>query len=227
MRWILIAGAISVLASCARTELATWNSVMDVTIEIDGERFEGKGTVEVFARWDNAPLAPGAFVSVDHVGEAVEIDVGKHGLIFALWRTHQCEDDRRAAFLHGLKFPQGRYETEKKKHRRQAKRTLAAFVNSKFQFELSEAAFPILIWFGDPNDPLTAELVTPKTIKSVFGDQAKIVSVKVGVTDAHRTPLTIVQSLPWTDAAQVNALYGSEFSAELPSCLTRRDFLVQ
>ena len=227
MKKLLIGLAISVLTSCTRSELATWNSEMNISIEIDGEKFEGVGSIEVVVHWDDAPLAPGAFVSVDYIGEAVQIDVGEHGVVFALWRTHQCEDEQRAVFLHGLDLPLGRHQTEKRKHRQQAKSALSAFVNSNSQFELSDSTQPVLIWFSDLSDPQTAQLVTPKTINSIFGDEAKIVSVNVGVSNAPRSPSTIAPILPWTDGAEINALNESEFSAELPNCLTRRDFLVE
>jgi len=122
----------------------------------------------------------------DVKGEAVVVDLGKRGVLFALLSKENDNDyGDRIAFQ---EFPQlGGMKPEAIKN----------YPNIKAKNNLSFDKLPMLIRFRDINDPKTVEKVDPDNLKKSFGKGVKLVSATIEITDDEVTTGKIKDLLPW------------------------------
>lgn len=176
-------------------------------------------------------------------GEAVTVDLGKRGMLFALLRS---ETDLEWAHLALISlFPQ-----------RTTKELIALPEDvDPFTLDLEKALqlpldkplelprkvdtttvrnykpvqrdnYPLLIRFIDPRDPLTIERVSPDDLAEAFGEGVTFESITLARTEATVTE-EIIGKLPWLGKRMSTMLDGSRIndSDSLANNLSRADFI--
>lgn len=108
-------------------------------------------------------------------GEAVVVDLGKRGVLFAL--------------LKGASGGDYGYDIVYKEFPSDAgmRRSIFYYTFLKAKKELAFDKLPMLVRFRDINDPKTVELVDPNDLEKTFGKGVKLVSATLEMTDEDMT----------------------------------------
>lgn len=196
MRKLLIVLAIPVV--CCVLVVVAWKAVyptyvhryrLTLEIEADGKIHTGSSVIEV--RWEGAPKIGdnGSFGS-RVFGQATIVDLGARGVIVATLFTGSGwgiapDGAVEARFLGARAF--GNDSTHK---------NLPALERLTGRRYLSEDNMPRLLWFKDPADIKSAQIIKAEDIPKLFGPDAKLKSAYVEIT---RDPIVvnIGKKLPW------------------------------
>ncbi|MDP3703415.1 MAG: hypothetical protein Q8R78_03420 [Candidatus Omnitrophota bacterium] len=149
----------------------------------DGEPKTGSGVIEVtYSKQSRfAGQAPGIETSR---GEAVVLDLGPRGTLFALLKA---DTDSRSTpetiVLRAFNFPGGVLPGPIDEGLRQLQRLSG-------KRELPLTSLPLLVRFRDLNDPKTVERVDPLDIGKSFGAGAKLVRATLEIVPAGVWPLS-------------------------------------
>jgi hypothetical protein len=149
-------------------------------------------------------------------GDAVVVDLGKAGLIFALLDTAQLApvafggDEKRR---YGLEYAVGQVVAKPIGS--------GAVVPAK--------AYPRFVTFADIRDPKTVKLVAPNDMAVSLGNSFSLSSIRVEITDAELTRDRLSSALPWLDTIGEGTLDGRRISTiaaenRLANDLSRLDF---
>jgi hypothetical protein len=223
MKWLgialaLIAG-VPVLYGVAYPSL-TLHYRLTLEAEVDGKSKTGSGVIEVtYAKQLNIRSE----LSVGFRGEAVALDLGDRGTLFALLK--EGSDNRsipqsivlRAFNFDGGAFPGSTVEAGQEKLRQ---------LSGKRDLPLT--SLPMLVRFRDLNNPMTVEKVDPLDIGKSFGAGARLMRASleivpvgiwplnlVGVT-GERTTSVIESRLPWLVKLRGGYLDGGFSSRNAP-----------
>jgi len=135
-------------------------------------------------------------------GEAVVVDLGQSGSLFALLNN---DETRRWSAKRGaiawVAFP-GLESKAKADARGDSTYRLAYFMDAlnrlKPKADIDIDSLPLLVRFRDPNDPKTVERVDPNDLAASFGAGVKLVRATEEITD-DRLTTGIEKRLPWLD----------------------------
>jgi hypothetical protein len=153
--------------------------------EVDGKPKVGSAVIEVI--YSKQPeFASGRDRVSSHRGEAVVLDLGERGTLFALLTAGS--DNRsipesivlRAFNFDGGAFPGPTVEEGFKKIRELSGKR-----------ELPLTSLPLLVRFRDLNDPMTVEKVDPIDISKSFGGSARLVRATLEIVPAGVWPLNL------------------------------------
>ncbi|MBN8991686.1 MAG: hypothetical protein J0H42_25900 [Rhizobiales bacterium] len=185
MKWLsiaslLIAGAVVFWVTAYPSVTMRYRLTLEA--QVDGEAKVGSGVVEVtYSKQSRfAGQSPGI---VDYRGEAVAVDLGSRGTLFALLKA---DSDLRSTpetiILRAFNFPGGALpepidEGLKQLGRLSGKR------------ELPLTSLPLLVRFRDPANPMTVERVDPLDIGKSFGDGTKLVRATLEIVPVGIWPL--------------------------------------
>jgi hypothetical protein len=163
---------------------------------------------------NNDPISHSEF-SIDVRGEAVALDLGSRGVLFALLK--EDTDSRSGAeyiVLRTFNFPGGALPLPVGDGLSQVKRLSG-------KAELPFSSLPLLVRFRDPNDPKTVERVDPLDIGKSFGAGAKLTRATLEIVPSGMWPLNrlsitgepatagLDMRLPW-----LSDYYGRQFDGE-------------
>lgn len=206
MKWIGIAFAL-ILGALLLHDISypslTLRYRLVLEAEVDGEPRIGSGVIEVTYS-KQSRFAGQSDLAVSHRGEAVVVDLGSRGTLFALLKAGS--DSRsipesivlRAFNFDGGAFPGPTVEAGQKQLRQLSGKR-----------ELPLTSLPLLVRFRDLNDPMTAETVNPFDISKNFGTDARLVRATLEIVPTGVWPLNslgvtgepitmgIQKRLPW------------------------------
>lgn len=190
--------------------------------EVDGQPKSGSSVIEV--TYSKQPqIASQPELSIGYRGEAVALDLGSRGLLFALLKAGS--DSRsgpewialRAFNLPGGSFPRPVEEGVKQVRSLSGKR------------ELPLGSLPLLVRFRNISDPMTVERVNPLNIAERFGDGARLVRATLEIVPTGIWPLNVFgitgesvktgisKKLVWLDHLdKYNSVPGNPFTSTLP-----------
>lgn len=170
-----------------------WNQKMTVTVEIDGETFTGSAIQRLQVNY-NAELGPYPnrhLAGVRRKNEAVIIELGEHGYLFALWgRSGFTERYVKSYPTEYSKGPPKLSKTEEKSIGARStayKKYLEALARPGNQVSLER--YPEFIMFEDISNPKTIRSFRAKGagyaptyhdtkgFKDVYGPTARVISV--------------------------------------------------
>lgn len=186
MKWLGITSAFVaavVIAYGVAYPSLTLRYRLTLEAEVDGKPMTGSGVIEV--TYSKQPeFASGRDRVSSHRGEAVVLDLGDRGTLFALLKAGS--DSRsipesivlRAFNFDGGAFPGPTVEEGFKKLRQLSGKRDLALDN-----------LPMLVRFRDINDPKTVERVSPLNIAERFGSDAKLVGATLEIVPAGIWPL--------------------------------------
>lgn len=171
--------ALLALAGCG-TGLPSYRYKMTVEVETPEGLRTGSSVIEVKTR--KGPGFPGpeaGGISSQVRGEAVTVDLGSRGMMFALLSA-EGDADRAAgiaptALLPELVDKSGTADAWANNLRAMKQRIEAA--------ELPSSYYPMFVRFSDINDPSTIEQVDPNRLSSYFGEGVKFKGIIVQLTD--------------------------------------------
>ncbi|CAN2536669.1 hypothetical+protein [Methylocapsa aurea] len=203
LRGLAIAG-ITVLSGCGKW---SWNYRYRLTLFIEtpeGEK-SGTGVVEI--------LVTKAAISLNQMpmnwelrGEAVAVDLGKRGTLFAL-----IGGGRPAQSF--LALPQVVFErTEALDRRYTAEERESKLEGLKASAQLTRDEIPFLARFRDINDPKTVEIVDPDDLAKSFGEGVRLLHAIIEMTKEPATP-GIDKKLGWLSQYYDRQLGGARFPA--------------
>jgi hypothetical protein len=181
---LFVAAPIALVAWHFRTTTVAYRLTLE--LNLDGETYLGSGVIAgAFARNAN-PLAPAEWAATDR-GEAIAMDLGRHGLLFVVlngryfawelpmmvYRGHAPFDDIDG-FVHWASHPQP-------------------------SREVPHQDLPLFVRFRDIAQPKTAECVDPDHMEASFppGASATLVSATIEIVDEPVTTGQIEKRLPW------------------------------
>lgn len=161
---------------------------------------------------DAPRISPHAMGSVSVKGEAVVIDLGERGVLFALLRSKDSVDyGYNIAFKHFI--PNLALTGEK----------IRTYSSLKGKAELKIENLPMLVRFRDINDPKTVELVDPNDLTASFGEGVKLVSATIEITDEPVT--TGVEGyISWLGTKRLGLDFFDKNKPGEENYLTRNDF---
>ena len=164
---------------------ATVRYRLTLQAEVDGEPKSGSGVIEVTYSENNDPISQAAF-SIDVRGEAVILDLGPRGMLFALLKG---DTDSRSGpeyiVLKAFDLPGGALPSPVTSGLQQVRRLAG-------KRELALTSLPQLVRFRDPNDPKTVERVDPLDLERSFGAGVKLVHAELEIVPAGIWPFNRV-----------------------------------
>ncbi|MGO9135058.1 MAG: hypothetical protein ACLP8A_13580 [Methylovirgula sp.] len=179
---------------------------LTLTVDNNGQLVNGSSVVET--NWwglaerfpDLVALTGGHRWTITTRGEAVAVDLGSRGVLFALLRG---DEDRRASWLAGdpagfVTRTTGAF-TNAGVTRDSLERVIQEHVKADVPFE----KLPLLVRFREINDPATVEEVEPDNLAASFGPGVRLVRATVEITD---DPVTtgIEKWLVWLPRFEAN-----------------------
>jgi hypothetical protein len=219
---LALIGGTPVLYSVAYPSL-TLRYRLTLEAEVDGKPKTGSGVIEVI--YSKQPeFASGRDRVSSHRGEAVVLDLGDRGTLFALLTAGS--DSRsipesiilRAFNFDGGAFPGPTVEEGFKKLRQLSGKR-----------ELPLTSLPLLVRFRDLNDSMTVEKVDPFNISKSFGAGARLVRATLEIVPVGIWPFNLLgvtgepvtrgidKKLIWLDHLdRYNSIAGNPFSSTLP-----------
>lgn len=163
---------------------ATVRYRLTLQADVGGRPATGSGVIEV-SYVKNPKLLPNeAEFSINVRGEAVALDLGERGTLFALLKGGT--DDRSGAewiVLRAFNFPGGALPSPVDKG-------LSDVHRLSGKVELPLGSLPLLVRFRNPNDPKTVERVEPFDIAKSFGAGARLVRATLEIVPAGIWPLS-------------------------------------
>jgi hypothetical protein len=149
----------------------------------------------------NRAIGFGSLSTTGEDGEAVVVDLGSYGLLFATLASETALRSGRTSMYNGnlLPFPQQKFLGEVGTgiwEKDQFSAYLDELNRRKPKGELPIKDLPMLVRFRDPNDPSSVERVNPLNLAANFGPGVTLRQAFLEITDE---PLTrgIETRLPW------------------------------
>ena len=150
-------------------------------------------------------------------GEAIAVDLGRRGLLFALLSA----DGNRKKSLQEIDFVFAAFPREGRQAYDEIMRGLA---KSKPKTQIPLDILPMLVCFRDIADPKSVERVDPNNLAAAFGPGVTLKRATLGITDQ---PITtgIEKRLPWLRGMMTN-IDGTSVTTSnaLPNTLNSGDF---
>src|SRR5258706_8123461 len=183
MKWVKIFAAL-IIAAVVIFQLAfpsaTVRYPLALEADLDGKPATGSGVIEV-SYGKNLKLLPneGEF-HINVRGEAVALDLGQRGMLFALLKGG--EDSRSGAeyiVLRAFNFPGGALPSPVEKGVGDVRKLSG-------KVELPLTSLPLLVRFRDINDPRTVEKVDPLNL----GPGVKLTPATLEIVPARIWPIT-------------------------------------
>lgn len=231
MKWVW--GVVAVLIAIIVLVAVAFPSVtvryrLTLEANVDGETRTGSGVIEV-TYGKNSKLSQSE-ISINVRGEAVALDLGSRGTLFALLREGaDIRSGPEWIVFRAAGFSYGTLPSPVEEGFRRLRRLSGTF-------ELPLTSLPLLVRFRDPNDQLSVEKVDPLDLAASFGDGAKLTRATLqivppgiwpwnswGITGE---PITqdIEKRLPWLGALNGRYLGGRFSSRGVPLELHGGDF---
>jgi hypothetical protein len=186
----------------------TMHYKLTLVVDDNGKQYTGYSVVEVY-RQDTTKVFGSSFGGYGYKvkGEAVAVDLGKKGVLFALLKGDQIRNPEHYGYSEpqaiALRaFSKAGYVIDDLRHLNQYK------PKTNLDFSL----LPMLVRFRDINDPKTVEHVDPYDLEKTFGSGVKLVSAEIEITDSWVTSgiENIISKSSWKEHGY------AEWKASLP-----------
>lgn len=194
VRSVLILCALLTLSACDPFRVSGWNTKMTVTVEVNGVEYESSGIVETRIS-DNLGFG-GTNYHASFIGEAVIVDLGPSGQMFALWTGFagrpSKQFDTYGIYLQGLERREG------EESRDFQRRAIRHYARKGKQVAVPLEDLPNFILFRDNQDPATVEVIeNPTDLDAFFRGDVQVVSITIERTSEARSEARIHNILPW------------------------------
>lgn len=179
---------------------------LTLTLEVDGRTHEGSGVLQVTYAERSRILGANSSLTIKVEGEAVAIDLGSRGVLFAL--LHEGNGPRSGpewVVPNAFGVTKGGLGSE-------AFPTIEALKGS---IDLAPQYLPLMVRFRDAGDPKTVERVDPGDLATTLGAGVRLTRATLQIT---RDPITrgIQQRLPWIEQIRGGYITGAETARGVP-----------
>ena len=179
-----------------------WNQKLTIEIEVGGQIVSGSSVTRI-VWWRNFFSGGwgGAHMHTSHTGEAVVVDLGERGVLFAPL-AHQAEPE----YISDLAM-RSIYD------RSSGVRTAEAFQRVKRlrgPIDVPRKFYPLIVIFEDLGDPASVRRVDPDNLVPAIGSGTKISSVTLEITNEAPTEGPVRQRLAWLDEYYDKLLDGNK-----------------
>ncbi len=171
---------------------ATLHYRLTLVVDDNGKQYTGSSVVEVY-RQDTTKVFGSSFGGYGYAikGEAVAVDLGEKGVLFALLKGDQTRNPENGGYSEpqaiALRaFSKAGYVIDDMRHLNQYK------PKTNLDFSL----LPMLVRFRDINDPKTVERVDPNDLEKSFGSGVRLVSATIEITNSWVTS-GVEKQLAW------------------------------
>jgi hypothetical protein len=187
MKWLKIFAALIITAVVIFQLVfpsATVRYRLALEADVDGKPANGSGVIEV-SYGKNLKLLPNEReFQINVRGEAVALDLGQRGTLFALLK--EGEDSRSGPdyiVLRAFNFPGGALPSPVEKGVSDVRKLSG-------RIELPLKNLPLLVRFRDINDPMTVEKVDPLDLEKSFGPGVKLTHATLEIVPAGIWPFS-------------------------------------
>jgi hypothetical protein len=163
-----------------------------LTIEatVDGKVHAGSGVVRVsVTEAARLFLYQSAGVNNSYRGEAVTVDLGERGVIFALLKDVERPQGGRyhasPEYFVGSAFPAGAGQADP------VRSNMARFARGGESRALAPDELPLLVRFRDINDPKTVERVDPANLAAAFGPGVRLSAARIETVPSGLWPFNL------------------------------------
>jgi|CXWL01.1.fsa_nt_gi hypothetical protein len=158
----------------------SWNYKLTLVVQTPEGKVVASGVRKIYAGRDPIILQWLPSLTYGHagvIGEAVVVDLGRNGVLFALLRSRQHSVDYGYNIIFN-EFPHDGGTTSG---------GIRYYRSLKAKKELAFDKLPLLVRFRDINAPKTVEEVDPNNLEATFGKGVKLVSATLEMTDEEVT----------------------------------------
>jgi hypothetical protein len=206
-------GCALVLGSCAPS---TQTIRYRLTLEVEADGMVRRGSSVIETRWSDQSLLKGLANGMSWVvhtrGEAVIVDLGSRGILFALLTG--VETKARGSNL--SYFPEDPQQVLLTPFGAIGQGSITADFLRKLSLrrdvlKVPVSGLPMLVRFRDVHDPMTVEQVDPSDLEASFGPGVKLRGATIAITD---DPVTyrIEEKLGWLRSLNGGYLTGKHAS---------------
>lgn len=176
---------------------ATLRYRLVLTAEVDGQPKLGSSVIQVTYVKNNDPISSAEF-SAQVRGEAVVLDLGTRGTVFALLKEGvDVHSGAEYIVFRAFGFPGGAFPSPITYGLQQARQLSG-------QRDLPLTSLPLLVRFLDIDDPNTAEQVDPLDFERSFGPGAKLVHATLEIVSAGIWPMNWIGITGEPITAEIN-----------------------
>ncbi len=169
----------------------SWNYKLTLVVDTPEGQVVGSAVRKVSAQRDPIILQWIPASGYGHAGvkgEAVVVDLGQRGVLFALLKGNEDMAKGDALYMVFNEFPHEGGTTSK---------GIRYYRSLEGKKQLTFDNLPMLVRFRDMNDPKSVELVDPNDLEKAFGKGVKLVSATLEMTDEGVTKGNIERLLGW------------------------------
>ena len=161
---------------------ATIHYRLTLTVDDNGKQYTGSSVVELYRQDTTKVFGSMGGYGYAVRGEAVAVDLGEKGVLFALLKGDQTRNPENWGYSEpqaiALRaFSKAGDVIDDMQHLKTYK------PKTNLNFNL----LPMLVRFRDINDPKTVERVDPDDLEKSFGSGVKLVSAEIEITDSWVT----------------------------------------
>lgn len=221
---LLAAGPAAILIAELTRPTYRWHQKLTVTIETpEGEKRGASVSAIEWTKGFNWSMG----WNQDFHGDAVVVDLGTRGYLFALTRRFDNSEWLGSVAPGSISGRSGRPLDEQLFDEVAEKRGRAAGT-----IVVSKVQWPIMVKFGNIIQPTTVTEVDPSSLESSFGPGVKLRSITLEITDAPITTGAVVAVLPWLPEIWPNHLDGKAYETinaknRLANALSVGDFTTE
>lgn len=178
-----------------------WRYRLTLVVETPEGMVTGSAVREVWA-YSMPKILPQQHAGADEVsGEAVVVDLGKRGVLFALLRSEGDVDYGTRIVYRMFPYPPGGALT---------RGGIRYYDTLDGKAEVPFDKLPMLVRFREMNDPKTVEKVDPNDLEAIFGEGVRLVSATIEMTS---DPVTrgVEERLTWLPQYYNKRLDGNRF----------------
>ena len=225
MKWLgLFTAVVVVLAAYIAVFSTTIRYRLTLEAEVDGEPRTRSGVIEVSYSKNNDPISSAEF-STSVRGEAVVLDLGPRGTLFALLKGGTDSGGAGIYRAPRFDFPGGAFPSPITSGLLQVQH-----LSGKREFPLT--SLPLMVRFRDLNNPMTIEKLDPRDLEKSFRPATKLNRATLEIVSSGLWPFNLLgifgepitnsveQRLPWLAGTKGGYLGGGS-TQETPhsSCM--------
>ena len=193
----------------------TYRYRLTIEVEADGKSHFGSGIIQSSltrkATW--IPQTGGTYSGIR--GEAIVVDLGERGMLFALLRSATSSDYASRIVLDAFPAAPGIIRASSENMRRYSDGALTT--------ELHHSQYPRFVRFRDIDDPMSVEAVDPRDLSKSFGPGVALKQIVLATT-VEPISRGIDAKLTWLTALNGRYLSGKANSIGTPLGLRAADF---
>ncbi|MEE9314665.1 MAG: hypothetical protein V3V02_08440 [Rhizobiaceae bacterium] len=193
LKWLMLL-ALLLLAGCT-SDTTTWHQKFTVTVETPDGIKTGSSVIEVRYAY-SGPRSMGNVHAIGFTGEAVVVDLGQGQKLFALVVREDMKLDIFGIYKQALGGVRRDYQV-----------LAPLIIAHREKVDIPHERLPMLVTFGDINNPASVEKVNPNKLSASFGAGYWLKSVTLQVTDEPVTKGVVEGVLGWMKQKTIDEMW--------------------